>query len=61
MALLSLPDCHWLVVRKVSVEHILTESWRTPHTLMSWARVDSTAIAYPQEAPVAETTGCSMR
>jgi uncharacterized protein (DUF488 family) len=43
-----------LVARGMPVEHILTENRRTPHTLTSWARVDGTAITYPQEAPVAE-------
>ncbi len=43
-----------LVVRGVAVEHILSESRRTPHTLTPWARVDGPSITYPPEAPAAE-------
>lgn len=38
-----------LLVRGVSVEHILTGSRRTPHTLTPWARVDGMAVIYPAE------------
>ncbi len=44
-----------LLVRGVTVEHILSENRRAPHTLTPWAHVSGTALTYPLEAPMAES------
>jgi uncharacterized protein (DUF488 family) len=41
-----------LLVRGVTVEHILSESRRAPHHLTPWAHVDGMAITYPPESAV---------
>jgi uncharacterized protein (DUF488 family) len=40
-----------LVVRGVSVEHIMSASRRDVHTLTGWARVDGTRLIYEADAP----------
>jgi uncharacterized protein (DUF488 family) len=38
-----------LMVRSISVEHILSASRTQPHVLRSWAHVEGTRITYPPE------------
>jgi uncharacterized protein (DUF488 family) len=39
-----------LLVRKVGVQHIMSESHSLDHSLRPWARVHGTAITYPAES-----------
>jgi uncharacterized protein (DUF488 family) len=45
-----------LLVRGVTVEHILSASRRAPHHLTPWANVSGTTITYPPETAVAKPT-----
>lgn len=39
-----------LLVRKIKVEHIMSEKQRQPHRLTPWAAVNDTCITYPPES-----------
>ena len=43
------------LVRGVSVEHIMSETSRKPHTLSSWAHVEGKCLTYPAPEPAAST------
>lgn len=39
-----------LLIRKIQIEHILSEKSRQPHSLTPWAVVNGTRITYPPES-----------
>jgi hypothetical protein len=47
-----------LVVRGISVEHILNATRTQPHTLRDWACIDGTRITYP---PSSENDSTDLR
>jgi uncharacterized protein (DUF488 family) len=49
-----------LLVRGVTVEHILSESRCAPHRLTPWARAQGTELTYPPETTVTESAEAAL-